>query len=522
MFYIIGSGHAGVSAAVALINRGMKVTMLDVGFELEKDKTELLTKINSLDKDDWDDEIIKKLKGNMDVHSQGVKVKNIYGSDYPYRGIKRYQPVKQNKSSMVRSLAKGGLSNVWGASILPYQSRDINDWPIGIKELELHYRAVLSFMPISGFEDDLASEYPLYSSVDSFQISRQISNFMGDMLLNKDLLKGQGFSFGHSRLAVNFKSMNRKRGCNYCGLCLYGCPYGLIYSSCQTLDWLMDNPKFKYISGVLVKRLTEKNDEVEITATDLNRNKNKIFKCSRVLLGAGTVSSTRILLESMDAYNRPVYFKHSDHFQIPLLRYDKIDNVMTERIHTLTQMFIELYDKRISENTIHMQCYSYNDLYLNVLNKMFGPLTKIFDKNIENFLGKLLIIKGYLHSDISSEIVGYLEPGSNGSFVLQGKPNHIASTALKKIKSKFSRNKKYFQAIPSPVFTKLSQPGIGNHSGSTFPMRKNPSEFESDLYGRPYGFKNVHLIDSTVFPSIPATTISLSIMANAHRIASHI
>ena len=154
---------------------------------------------------------------------------------------------------------------------------------------------------------------------------------------------------------------------------------------------------------------------------------------------------------------------------------------LTERIHTLTQMFIELYDKRISENTIHMQCYSYNDLYLNVLNKMFGPLTNIFEKNVEDFLGKLLIIKGYLHSNISSEIVGCLEPGSNGFFLLKGKPNPIASPALKIIKSKFSRNKKYFKAIPSPVFTKLSQPGIGNHSGGTFPMRKNHSEFTNSI-----------------------------------------
>jgi choline dehydrogenase-like flavoprotein len=30
----------------------------------------------------------------------------------------------------------------------------------------------------------------------------------------------------------------------------------------------------------------------------------------------------------------------------------------------------------------------------------------------------------------------------------------------------------------------------------------------------------VPVVDSTVFPSIPATTITLSVMANAHRIAS--
>jgi len=30
----------------------------------------------------------------------------------------------------------------------------------------------------------------------------------------------------------------------------------------------------------------------------------------------------------------------------------------------------------------------------------------------------------------------------------------------------------------------------------------------------------VHLLDASVFPSIPATTITLTVMANAHRIAT--
>ena len=55
--------------------------------------------------------------------------------------------------------------------------------------------------------------------------------FMLDLERNKNILNEEGFIFGHSRLAVNFESRNGNLGCNYCGLCLYGCPYKLIYSS---------------------------------------------------------------------------------------------------------------------------------------------------------------------------------------------------------------------------------------------------------------------------------------------------
>ena len=66
----------------------------------------------------------------------------------------------------------------------------------------------------------------------------------------------------------------------------------------------------------------------------------------------------------------------------------------------------------------------------------------------------------------------------------------------------------------------LGVPGDGNHSGGTFPMRKSPGDMETDSLGRPTGFRHVHVIDASVFPSLAATTITLTAMANAHRIAS--
>ena len=49
-------------------------------------------------------------------------------------------------------------------------------------------------------------------------------------------------------------------------------------------------------------------------------------------------------------------------------------------------------------------------------------------------------------------------------------------------------------------------------------MREKPGAFESDRLGRPHGWSRVHAVDATVLPSVPATTITFSVMANAHRI----
>jgi hypothetical protein len=64
----------------------------------------------------------------------------------------------------------------------------------------------------------------------------------------------------------------------------------------------------------------------------------------------------------------------------------------------------------------------------------------------------------------------------------------------------------------------MAEPGRSFHSGGSFPMREKPGAFESDCLGRPHGWTRVHAVDATVLPSVPATTITFSVMANAHRI----
>ena len=63
--------------------------------------------------------------------------------------------------------------------------------------------------------------------------------------------------------------------------------------------------------------------------------------------------------------------------------------------------------------------------------------------------------------------------------------------------------------------------------GSSIPMiKKNHDKFDNNekLYTKENGelskFKNVFIIDSTSLPNIPAGDISLTIMANAYRVAA--
>lgn len=523
MIYVIGSGPAGVSSAVALVKRGYQVTMLDAGVELEVDRALMLRQLERQDAGSWDAAAIERLKENMQSRTSGVAIKYVYGSDFPYRETDIFIPRSAKRAALVPSLAKGGFSNVWGAAVLPYVREDIAEWPISSDELAPHYRSVLSFMRLAAVEDDLASRFPLYS--DDFHAlpqSRQIEQFLGDLRNNREQLQSRGFLFGASRLAVLAQNPHG-RACAACGLCTYGCPYGLIYNTASTLDELMDRPRFTYIPDVVVKKLTEVGGGVTIQATSRSSSMQLSFNARRVYVGAGVLSTAKLLLESMQAYDHVLTIKDSQYFLLPLLRYNAVAGVASERLHTLAQAFIEIFDSRVSERSLHLQIYGYNDLHRQAIQGLMGPFHRLFGLTTNALLERLLLIFGFLHSDLSPAISVALQAPANretSTLVMEGRDNARTKTVLRRLVAKLFRSSSLLRAVPIFPMMKVGEPGRGFHSGGTFPMRERPRDFETDLLGRPSGFKKVHIVDSSIFPSIPASTITLTVMANAYRIAS--
>jgi choline dehydrogenase-like flavoprotein len=103
-------------------------------------------------------------------------------------------------------------------------------------------------------------------------------------------------------------------------------------------------------------------------------------------------------------------------------------------------------------------------------------------------------------------------PDSNGG--------DLAAAKLRAIKARLVRVAPYLGVVPVVPMVSLSAPGKSYHFGGSFPHATDPKEGrETDLQGRVHPWRNVHLVDASVFPTVSATTFTLTIMANAHRIA---
>ena len=516
MHCVIGSGPAGVACAKGLLARGASVLMLDAGLELEPARAGIVTRFAAAKPAEWNPSQMAELKAGMDADATGVPLKLLFGSDFPYRETEEKISWRGRGIGLRPSLALGGLSNVWGAAMLPYRDEDIAGWPVNNSELAQHYRAVTAITGLAAQRDDLAEIFPLHcENPGDLRPSRQANLLLGNLQHHRDVLRGRGWGFGRARVAVRAASDAKGGGCVRCGFCLYGCPYGCIYNAADTVRELRAEKHFTYQCDVIVTRLREDSEKVFIEGFHRSTRAPLTFEADRVYLAAGVIPTAQIILRSQNAYDQPLTLRDSQYFLFPLVLARRTRAVATEELYTLSQLFIELSNPKISRRSVHLQIYTYSDTIGQAVRKSLGPL-KRFARPLEE---RMVVIQGYLHSDESPTIAMTLKRDDENDFLqLDAQPNPETRRTVKKVLGEMLRQSWRLGGIVVPPMLQMAEPGRGYHCGGSIPMRENPKPFESDRLGRPHGWSRIHAVDASVLPSVPATTITFSVMANAHRI----
>ena len=496
--------------------------MLDAGLTLEADRVGLVEKLKRSRPEDWTRADLAAYQGGMNPDVGGVPLKLAYGSDFAYREADEHLGVHYENVGLRPSLAKGGLSTVWGAAMMPYRDGDLNEWPFKLAALAPHYPPVLELTGLSACHDQLEELFPLYTSnFTDLRPSRQSQQLVDTLERHRQALAARGIHFGRSRLAVRGNLPPAEGGCAYCRLCMYGCPYGYIYSSADTVAQWQNHPGFSYQSGAIVTSVRESAEGVEISGYERRTRAPLTWRCGRAFLAAGAIATTGILLRSLAAYDQTVWLKDSQYFLLPLLLFRKVRGANREWLHALSQAFIEIVDPQGPNPSSHIQIYSNNDLISQAVASAFGPLQRPLGFLVSDLHERMLVGQGYLHSQHSSRIAVCLkkDPASGKERLeLRAELNPATRGRVRKLAYLLCKHARHIGAMPLPVMLKIAEPGRGFHSGGSFPMSAAPRGFQTDLLGRLPGWQRVHAVDATVFPSIPATTITLSAMANAHRI----
>ncbi len=518
---ILGSGPAAAGAALALGNRqDLEITVIDLGLQLEPDRQVMVDTLSSEAPEAWDERMVGAVAGQpVRSKSGGLPQKRSYGSDFPFRDIGQLDGVVPagGANGSVISAAYGGFSSVWGAQVMPFAASVFDTWPVSLGEMEPHYRAILGEIHYAAEDDDLARHFPLLGAAQPLPpVTPRTDRVLQAYARHRAAINRLGITIGKARLAFAADA------CVRCGLCLTGCPYSLIYSAAQTFDKLRKTNRVAYHPGLLALSVGEEGDRASVTAREITTGQIRRFEADRIYVACGGIGTTRLVASSLGLFDADLEMRESRQFALPFLSRRGVPDPRGEAQFTLNQfnLTVALDDTAYDLSQLHF--YPYNPAFIQAMPAILQA--RLAEPARRALLRRLTFALGYLPSWRSPTLsVQVRRPVSD-----QTLPElHLSRAAtprnsmLRTVVARLLRSARLLDLYPVLPMLRQAAAGKSYHYGGSFPHAPAGSQrFASDPLGRVAPWQRIHLVDASVFPNVPATTFTLTVMANSHRIAS--
>ncbi len=295
---IVGSGAAGGVAAHVLVNRGMNVLLLEIGPKWNR--SEIFHTEHS-----WPYEMPFRGLGKPGQYDGLWKVSAYTEHLYVHPRIDRYATAPGTDFHWTRIHAVGGRTNTWARVSLRMAEWDFKpksmqdgageDWPISYADLAPYYDRAEDLMGVFGTREGLAV------TPDGNYHAPTPPPRCGEVALRKGGQRA-GIPIIPIRKAMLMKNRDVGAACHYCGACDYGCSTASRFSSLDhIIPKLIGRRNFTLRTGAAVHRVqldprTGKARGVEFIDT-ASRQSYEV-RAKVVILGAGAMESTRILLNS--------------------------------------------------------------------------------------------------------------------------------------------------------------------------------------------------------------------------------
>jgi choline dehydrogenase-like flavoprotein len=514
-FLVVGGGPTAVAAAAAAVDAGCDVTVIDPGRELDAQRTQMVDRLSQQLPEEWAERDLSVVDYRPSPGA-GLGSKQWFGSDVVYQPDPHLDVHPGSDVGATPSFVRGGLSQVWGATMLPYAEDELARWPQEVRNgLDRGYDAVSRLVPVSGRHDDLERLYPYIGERQpALQLSSVASTVGRRLRRRRDRLDRQGVVAGQARVAIRSEQPAPTRGCVYCQRCLQGCVYGHIWSADLTLRDLRRRVALQVVEGTVL-RVREEGETVVVEAKDAD-GEPFTLEGDRVFLAPGPLI-TAALLQRSGIVDGPVSIKDSQTVFLPFGWLGPVGDVGDEPSYTLSQLFVSLPGPVEAARRSQVQLYTYTSSLVDRARALRRPLALLPRRLLASGLKRVVIGIGYLHADDSRQLLVTQEGESH---VVTAVEAPGLDQALKRWYRQLGRALGPSGLLPLWPLAEVTPAGGGYHFGASFPMTEGAAAGpSSDLLGRVGTSRRVHVVDSSVLPTVAAGAITYTAMANAWRIA---
>jgi hypothetical protein len=271
----------------------------------------------------------------------------------------------------------------------------------------------------------------------------------------------------------------------------------------------------KVEAGWFVERLRRSEGGFALSLHSAEGGTSRQIRAGRVFLATGAPVSTRLALDCAGLYDRWFAFGHTFSFAFAVLLPRLLGSVPPDAGQSLALLSWELDNPRLSPR-IGGSLYSPTGVPDSEIVR-FMPFTRPGAIAVWKYLrGAMLIGNGFLSSDFSCTKVRLQRPDESLEFRTEPNPDiaRNASGALRIL----SRSLRRAGAIVIPSSLKMAQAGADFHYGATLPHGGGGIN-GTDMLGQLANLKGLHIVDGAVLPRLPSRHPTLTIMANADRIA---
>ena len=492
---IIGSSFSAVALAKSLLNDNQKVLMLDGGIKLEKTIKNKVEKISN-------NFVPSKYPVEWTNNDKKSVRKKLFNSEFFIEkpsNIKFSETHKDFVEPKI-SYAVGGFSNIWGAQIDKIPNEILADWIIGAK-INNYYEQTFEMLGVGSY--DKAKKIRKNSLAE--HLRKSYNNYFDPSIKLKSIL------IEPSILAIDNLT------CINCGFCMNGCIKNSIYSTNKTISDMSKNSNFTYKTNHILQSFVEKKKKVTLSVL-INNERNSQLEAERIFLALGPINSTR-LVSSASKRKKPIYFEDSLDIVFLGLLMKNFKNEQTKKV-SLSEMQIKLKNIFGLKSFIDVSVYSSSMLVENAIENAIPKILNSILSILKRFIQKRIVVLKVRFGGIDSPLIK-MEGKDDKWFEVDLTITRKRSTKMNAFYAWLALIKNFYKIkiICLPIF-KVNKSGSSVHFGSSMPITKTISNdrINSDILGRPNGFKRVHCIDASVLPQITGGSLTTTIMANAIRI----
>lgn len=510
---IVGSGPSGVASALELSEHNKKPLILDVGYTAQKKIDNSKNLYEMKEQQDCTEFLIGKNFEYFSKDKQNLpaKLKSPY-----FDFVTKKQPffeVQQKNYNAITSYAKGGLANAWGSGLMRFSPDEFKGLPITLEDLMPYYDKLEKEIGVSGKNDDLVKFYGYSNSLlEPIKKSKKIKKIFNKYLKKRTRLNKEEIYIGVPRIGVSNKDYGLREKCKYDNLEFWQPNHSSLYTPSMTLDKLISQDLVDYKNGVFIDRWEECEDTIKVIGFEVETKKEITFTTKKLILAAGTLNTSRIVLKSRNDYKTELNFLDNPAIQFPIFFPSFIGQRLETESFGLTQLNLFYKSEILNKNVIG----AIVELTSPLRNEFLDKFPFSFKSNIDcikYMLPSMMAVQIFLPSD--ERLAGKLSLKKDGNIEILGNELNVDDELIAEATSKL---KNIGLLTHKSLAIKISH-GNGIHYGGTLPMSNHPlTPYETTIDGELAENKNIYIVDGSTFKMIPATNYSLSVMANSMRI----